>query len=114
MNSRVAVLDVIVARSWVFIADGVDEGSSDHHFIPAFAETESLFAGGTEISFEMVRVRRRRMRRFLGKVVFVAIAKGSAAVRHSVLELIIFIAPESGQLYNMVLRFRKRGCLGNE
>ena len=90
------MFDVIVARSWVFIADGVDKGSSDDHFVPAFAETESLFAGRTEIAFEMVRVRRRRLRRFFGKVVFVAIAKGSATVRHSVLELIIFIASESG------------------
>ena len=43
-----------------------------------------------------------------------SVSEGSRSVGECVFEFIIFIASELDEIYSMVLRLRKRGCLGKE
>ena len=62
----------------------------------------------------MVGVGRRGPGEFFGEVVFVSVSEGGGSVGEGVFEFIILIASGCGESYSMVLRLRKRGCLGKE
>ena len=54
--------DLVVARPWIFVVDGPDQRTGNHHPLSALSEGETLFGTVCEVIGEVVRVRRWRVR----------------------------------------------------
>lgn len=50
--------DLVVARPWVFVVDGPDQRTGNHHPLSALSEGETLFWTIGEVIGEVVGVRR--------------------------------------------------------
>lgn len=81
----------VVAWTRVLVLDGFDEGTGDHHVLATHSESEAFLLAG-DLVRQVVGIGRRRLRKFLGEVVLVAISKGGSSVRECVLEFIEFVA----------------------
>ena len=83
----------VVAWSWVFILDGIDKWTRDHHFLATLSKSEPVgeFLGAFVVP-GAVGVGRRRAKGLFGKIVLAAVAEAGTSRGERAFDLIKSVA----------------------